>query len=476
MAVSKASTDSGSGMLYALVVFVILFLASAVFAVWMFVSNSGLDKGRDRAITELEKFGNDAELREVRPLIQMNKTVLGQLSADMKYLCGLVAGADLQNFSLVGAKVNMDKRLGPIWEKLPTALSNPQEADPAAGLANIVESLIKERDAWAERYMQADADKENLKQLYDQKIAASDQLNAQSTLDLGKESKAALTYEEIYKQRFSEQTKGYEAMLSTYESEKTKLNTENDLLTKRMAQVQLNLDKCESKLLELEEIVRLIRPSPEMETAALKSDGAVVSVNARDKLAYIDLAKNDHIYRGLTFTVYDSYQSIPKSGEGKATLEVIEIMDSISKCRITQYDPTNPIMKGDVIANLIWDKDKKYQFCVAGEFDFNGDGKIDSDGKEQIANLITAWGGQVTKAVSVDTDFLVLGKETETSVRPPEEDMERNTPAAVAYMTAQASSQLYAEVRQNGAALGVPTFNTSRFFHFIGYHPEESGN
>ena len=83
-------------------------------------------------------------------------------------------------------------------------------------------------------------------------------------------------------------------------------------------------------LSELRERLKGFQPTPETEMAALEADGYVVSVIPEDKIAYINLNKKDHIYRGMTFTVYDSYESIPKSGKGKGSLEVVEIMDSIS--------------------------------------------------------------------------------------------------------------------------------------------------
>ena len=118
-----------------------------------------------------------------------------------------------------------------------------------------------------------------------------------------------------------------------------------------------------------------------------------------------------------------------------------------------------------------WDKDKKYQFCVAGDFDFDGNGEVDPDGQEQIVSLINNWGGQAVSSLSVDTDFLVLGQPPAVPMRPSEGDFDRNTEVAKKYNQAVQNADKYKKILQDGRSLGVPTFNTSRFFRFIGYHP-----
>ena len=70
---------------------------------------------------------------------------------------------------------------------------------------------------------------------------------------------------------------------------------------------------------------------------------------------------------------------------------------------------TNPLREKDPIANLVWHRDKKYRFCVAGDFDFDGDGVAEPDGLTRIAKMIEQWGGLVTATLSVDTDFLLVG-------------------------------------------------------------------
>ncbi len=75
-------------------------------------------------------------------------------------------------------------------------------------------------------------------------------------------------------------------------------------------------------------------------------------------------------------------------------------------------------MKGDIVANLIWDKRKVNEFVIAGDFDLNEDGKIDSDAISKITAVIEKWGGKVTDKISIETDFVILGKQPMITEKP----------------------------------------------------------
>ena len=46
---------------------------------------------------------------------------------------------------------------------------------------------------------------------------------------------------------------------------------------------------------------------------------------------------------------------------------------------------------------------------MRGDFDLDNDGKVDWNGRENVAAVIEAWGGEVVDKMSETTDFLVLG-------------------------------------------------------------------
>ena len=112
---------------------------------------------------------------------------------------------------------------------------------------------------------------------------------------------------------------------------------------------------------------------------------------------------------GLTFSVYDSSVPIPEDGKGKAEIEVFEVSPNVSAARVLNSSVNNPIVQQDIVANLIWDSQSSNNFVVVGEFDLNGDGINDKDGNTKVRELIQRWGGKIQDAVTIETDFVILG-------------------------------------------------------------------
>lgn len=473
MPAAKSSSDSSSGAMYFVIgLFVVLFLAAAVFAVVMYLNNEDLRIEAENARQELNSFATSAQRNEVRPMQQGQGTVLGQLKADMQQMAAWIGGEQIGQLTLPEAKVTIEKILDPLYGEIAAAIPNLEELDKSMGLVNAVSILVEEKNTWQEMYefkeQESQTDIQNLQEQITQRDEEIDQLKS----NLQEASQTAAKLEQQYQTNMQQSLQKYEDLISRFDQEKETLQQQNETLNQNIEDLQETIAQYQSRMSELEQVLKGTRPKPDSEVMALEPDGYVVSVNLRDELAYINLSNSDPIYRGLTFSVYDSFQDIPKSGVGKGKLEVIDIMETISKCRITDYDLTNPIMEKDIIANLIWDKDKKFKFCVTGEFDVDQDGNIDPDGRAKIKRLINMWGGEAVDSLSVDTDFLVLGEPPVVPAKPRDEDLDRNTFEAKVYKAAVQMRQSYEQTRENAAALGVPTFNTTRFYRFVGFRPE----
>ncbi len=473
MPAAKSSSDSSSGaMIFVIGVFVVLFLAAAVFAVIMYLNNEDLRTRAADAENRLGEFATRNQLQEVQPMVQGAGTVLGQLKADMQQMAAWVGGDQVANTTLPETKIAVENLLDPLYEKIRETMPNVENVDMSMGLANVAEMLISEKNNWQDLYEFKEEEVSTLTQNMQQQIAQRESEFTRLNENLQKAAQSAGKFEQQYQDTMSQSTQMYETLIERFDKEKEALENTIGSLNTQIEEMKTTISQYQSRMDELEAVLQQVRPAPDQEVIALEPDGYVVSVNLKDKLAYINLSQNDHIYRGLTFSVYDSFQNIPKDGKGKGKLEVIEIMDTISKCRVTEYDMTNPIMEKDIIANLVWDKDKKFKFCVAGDFDVDQDGKVDPEGRAKIKRLINIWGGEAVDSLSVDTDFLVLGQPPAVPAKPREEDMNRNTFEARVYEAAVEMQETYEQIRRNGAALGVPTFNTTRFYRFIGYRPE----
>ena len=80
----------------------------------------------------------------------------------------------------------------------------------------------------------------------------------------------------------------------------------------------------------------------------------------------------------------------------KGTIEIRNVYEATSEARVTSTKAvSDPIMDGDVVANLVYDRNRHYRFVVAGDFDLDFDGRIDPDGVggQAVVNMIQRAGG-----------------------------------------------------------------------------------
>jgi hypothetical protein len=202
-------------------------------------------------------------------------------------------------------------------------------------------------------------------------------------------------------------------------------------------------------------------------------DGEIIALDVGGAgTATINRGKKDKVILGQTFEVYSSPAALrpnPETGEyprGKATLEVISIEKDAALTRVIRTQRGNPIVRGDVIANAIWDPNKTYTFVVLGNFDFNADGAPTSAEQSDIRALIENWGGRVTDTLAGDVDFLVLGSRPVVPPAPPSD-----APAAVleAYIRQRRIQQDYDRLIEQAAATSIPILNQNRLFTLTGY-------
>ncbi|MBN2375152.1 MAG: hypothetical protein JXD22_02030 [Sedimentisphaerales bacterium] len=478
MPAARSSSEPKKSLLITMIVFIALFLLAATAAVIMYMDREKLTGDKNSAEDKLAELANNAQISAIKPLagtVDGRKiTAVGKLTEDMQYLSGLIMGSDMAESELPGLKERVDNNLLDIWQTL-AEMPQPELADSkqahGLGLAGITKALLDENLRLNEELLRVITQlDESIAQIDKNKADYQnelDQLNTQLNDAVQSAEKTIAQYESLRdesRDTFDGIIKDLETQIASAQGLQKQTSDENTKL-------KTQIEEYQTAVAQLNERLQQLQPKPDTEIAALEPDGYVISVEERDKIAYINLAENDHIYRGLTFSVYDRFQNIPKTGKPKGSLEVIEIMATISKCRITDFDQTNPIMANDVIANLIWSQDKKYLFCVAGDFDFNGDGLPDSDGYERVTKLIEHWGGRVSSTMSVDTDFLVLGSPSKKPIRPSDE-YESSDEALQKFQQAEKRALEYQEVCKDGAALDVPTFNLSRFLYFIGYYKQ----
>ena len=193
-------------------------------------------------------------------------------------------------------------------------------------------------------------------------------------------------------------------------------------------------------------------------------DGFVAGINPVSREASINLGSRDKIKLGMTFAVYADATSIRPDKNGnyprpKGELEVIRINANSATCRILTELKGNPIIRGDVIANPVYDPKKVYTFLVYGNFDINSDGVYSSMERSGVEAMISEWGGKITDELTGDVDFLVLGARP---VLPPSPTSSARPEIQMEYIRLRNVVDRYNELHDKAAKTSLPILNLNR--------------
>lgn len=248
--------------------------------------------------------------------------------------------------------------------------------------------------------------------------------------------------------------------------------------TERIAGLQRMLDDQRATLAlrdaQLQEFRAIIdqsrlRPSDPAQLA----DGEVLGNAEASDLVFINRGRRDKIVVGMTFEVYDDAASIGIDAQGnltrgKASLQVVSLSETTATARITRSSPGRPVVRGDQIANAVYDPNKTYTFLVHGLFDLDGDGVPTESEAELVRSFVRQWGGEVVSGSQLrgDLDFLVLG------VEPPRPGpLAANAPRPVVdrWMRSNEAFDNYQRLFREAREAGIPVLNHNRFLILIGH-------
>lgn len=454
-----------SGPPYLLILMVFLFLIASTLAVLGYMKSDKLQEQMTRK-TELQNKvarADDLENPTIRQLVSrydspppkekpktVVKQLLGQIRALSKYLTGQETDAEAAMAEALTVQEAIGSRRGLAVDA--TEMSNQLE---------LVHELVQQKDLLlAEMQKQlADKDSEMRAAAADLQTRMDDLQNRVAQLDqsAGTSHKTyqddlARTRDEWAKRRdvFNENIAGKTQIIQT-------LQRTNVDLGEQIAKLRKRLDKAQP----------LVDPM----TPAFKPDGKILRVVAGDKLCYINLGAKDNVTAGLTFTVYPS-TGIPKDGKGKASLVLTEVSETVSECRIQDQLRTDPVMAGDLVANLAFDAARTYTFVVLGDFDLHGTGVATPENAEEAKMLLRRFGGKIANEVDIYTDFVILGQKPDRPVEPSPLDPPQMRQV---YREKLKVIERFERIETLATSLHIPMLNTNRFLAFIGYTPTMAG-
>lgn len=203
----------------------------------------------------------------------------------------------------------------------------------------------------------------------------------------------------------------------------------------------------------------------------VRPDGKVTRVEQSADICYIDLGRNDHVQPDISFAVYPPAGDVSKL-QPKGRLLVLQVMDTISKCRIVQQDPARLIEANDVIGNIAFDRVRAYSFLVRGRFDLYGSGRPKAEEAEAVKGLIQRFGGKIVDMLDpVATDYVILGDAPEQPKRPEE------SAAVQVWQVFRETEKYYKEYNDTKAQaqkLGITVLSYSQFADLTGYVPQDT--
>lgn len=246
--------------------------------------------------------------------------------------------------------------------------------------------------------------------------------------------------------------------------------------TKKRLEVQLA--KLTDEKLILENQLAVLRGQKNLETFRGRAeeslvDGEIIGLNNADRSVALSIGAREKVALGMTFSVYSDANSIKQDANGryapgKATLEITSVDDTSSTARITSEVKGNPVVRGDVIANALYDPRKIYKFVVFGNFDTDRDRLATALERQDAESMIMAWGGQIVPDLSGEVDFLVLG---ERPMLPPRPSVDAPLEVVQEFIRRQRDVERYDTLFKNATSTGIPTLNENRMYTLIGKTP-----
>ncbi|MCE9589274.1 MAG: hypothetical protein K8S99_01980 [Planctomycetes bacterium] len=437
----------------ALVIFVVLFVFSLIAAILFYTKIAQANLAAETATASLKAVANDQQidaLKKNQAAKASGGTLVQRLQEELAAMQQIAAGttstsaASLKKDMATLGLSDQSSLLGELRRLQAEVASDVRRVSEAEGVAKTAqEEVLKAQKEKLDAATAFNTTITELKAKVDA-MAAQDSRYETSIQDQGKTLTAQLN-------SVRDETKAAMTALRTTLDQKDK---EIDALNKRIRDLQ---QRTTAKA--------AIDPS-------LEPKGRIVSIISERGLVYLDRGRTHHVQPGMTFLVGDRITGLTRDTknelQGKAVVEVINVLDDSSVARIVQSTRGNTVVEGDLIYNAAYDANMHYKFVVYGEFDIDNTGSPSVGDRRRIETLISQAGGSVSPEMTYDTDFLVLAPEPKAPdpLRADEIDQTRITEHAEQTRRYKTWQGLLNQAK----ALSIPVLNQNRFLTLVGYY------
>lgn len=403
MAGRPATAQGGqSGLLYWVIVFAILMVASLGLFIFQLTSNQELIDQAQSAQRRLQEYGSPPQYYadEAR---QRNTRVFSVMDEDRKDMALLVTGVPDDVGAAVLAKSER------VMQQV--AADNPATIQPTDTLLTALQELNQRHNETRQLLRDAEdardtalTDLQNrTQQLETARATFSQQVaDLQNELAQVREGRTtALTEKE-------EQLQQVQSMLDARAQELQQLKREGNIVAREK---DIEIIRLTKQIGRLQEQIQALKPSRFDPNAILtQADGRILRAVPGSDVVYINLGESDGLKPGMGFEVFSQTPTGRRGLRGKASLEVVTTMGDTSECRVKRRVAERPIIEGDIVVNIAFDRERKPKFVIRGQFDLDYDDQVDPRGAERIANLVREWGGQVVAELDETVDYVVIGQ------------------------------------------------------------------
>jgi hypothetical protein len=473
---------SRGGLITAVVVFTILFVTATIFAIYFGVDDN---KKTDLLTTQAKRTNEiysaqditSPRYREIIKTPRPGQTVLQVAFQDAQELAELVGGKT--------PSIAMQPNSAAVQAR--KALADAAQRVPALNLSpgmTLVEAITKLAGyAAAQQYQYAAERQQQIQAAGDaaRQIALAEELTEKARGDLAAANKIKQDAMDQAQKAENDSVTRIRQMSLAMDEERKDHNAELQKSQQLVEAKDKQLDEEKRLAAKLGDKLAGRRISP-IDPMLRQADGQITSVASSD-VVYINLGSGDHLVPGMTFEVYNRRDGIPKQDDlmaeenlpiGEGSIEVERVYAFDSQCRVTKLEIGQHLNEGDLIANLVYDRNTKYNFVVYGNFDLAHVGQVKTSTEKQNADarkieaLVTEWGGHVQKEINVDTDFVVMGAVPE--VRQFTAD-ELQDPLNRRLLDEQkAAFDAFEAELDKAKELHIPIMNQNRFLYFCGYY------
>jgi hypothetical protein len=487
-----SNQGSRAGLITSLIVSIVLLMVCLVMFIYSNAERTKLEKDNKQLTEKYRNVAHNDQLPEGGDVstIDAAKEKLGLTSssstsdtalAQIRQLSKDITGAEANNF------IDADAQAVTLYTKAMAAL-NPKGAPttapagttglpPGESLASVVTKLTTGLQQASQTVATQTAALNAVKADLETRSKAWEAQLAELGTKLADAEKRAADAQAAV----AEAQKNY-ATKETASAESSKANAEN--VGKQAADLQEKLAKALADMSGLQKKydqvnAQLAKYRGDVRDATVRqADGTIIRVPSKD-VCYVSLGQGDHIAAGTTFEVYDKGEGVPPLGKdpltdanlpvGKASIEIVRVGQNSSECRIVHQQPGTTLSEGDIIANLVYDRNTTFNFFVFGSFDVDGNNIWTPQEGDIVRSLVTRWGGKLVQGAlpTVNTDFVVLGQEPQVPAFT-KQDLEDPLNRDKYDKAVKALSEYQAVVNQ-AVSLHIPIMNQNRFMYYIGY-------